>query len=343
MLFLPSNLSPENVFLDANQSYTFSWTNNGDSQTDFQVYIYDMYGNLKESTGKVTSSTSSVSINLLGKLDNGYSYYWNVRVWHGANSALSGNVSFKAAESPTVTLEATPTVEQNYTFYGTVTTYESNYIQKFKFILYDDDDVIIQDYGWVYGLTVSQEVVGLASDTPYKIECIVVDQYNLQATTGKVSFQVTYSTPLPVPLFTITVDDDDGSMQLDWARVCVVLGHVSGTSEYVSGITDQALYLHEGAYLYFMETIPEEFTINLWIKLDATFTGNIITLGAFGLEWRYFYDGEYFGYEMPISLSPYRSFITVGTTPRTLPADFFLIAIQYGKMIVKTDTYTDII
>ena len=337
MLFYPSLLQPENIVFSALNAQTFTWQPNGSPMTSFRVLIWEIATVvvLAYDSGTITSTVPS-HIVPGSSLSNNKNYAWAVIVTSGTESIQSEFISIRTAIAPTVTLASTPTVDQSYTFTTNVTLATGVSIQKYNFILYDVNNNIITDYGEIYGLTPSQLVTGLISGTDYKIECIVYDQNNQSGTTGKVQFQVNYTVPNTVPFITLTVDDDLGSMTLDWTKIVRVTGVVTGTYHYENGKILQGLYLDAGSYLTFTETIPEYFTINLWLKLAPTFIGDIIVLGSGATAWHFGYDGQYFYYQMG-------SFITGSQSIRVLPAGFFSIGIKYGKMIITAPLYTEII
>jgi len=337
MLFYQSLMQPENITFDATTNKTFTWQNNGSAQTAFELFIWEVSNvmTLTYDSGMVSSATSSHVVPA-SSLANNKNYAWAVMSYHNAESIQSEYISIKTATAPTVVLDSTPTIVQSYTFTATATLATNVSLQKYNFILYDSSNNIIEDYGEIYGLNPSQLVTGLINATNYKIECIVYDQNNQSGTTGKIPFQVNYTLPNVIPFMYLTIDDELASMTLDWTRIARITGIVTGTYHFMTGKILQGLYLDAGSYLTFTEAIPEYFTVNLWIKLGASFVGDIIVLGTGATAWYFGYDGQYF-------YCQFGNFRTACSTIRALPTGFFSIGVKYGTMIIVTPTYTEII
>lgn len=334
--FTPTSLSPEFITFDATQSYTFKWTPQGMPQVYYQVYIYKISDNtLAYSSSKTASSVGSFTLSG-GSLTNGISYKWRVDVYQDITNYISSEyISFSCAVSPTVTLGATPTNVQNYLFTATYTTASTTQIQKFRFILYDNFNSIIQDSRDIYGFNVQYQINGLISSFPYKIECIVTDQNNLTGTTGKVAFSVTYTSASSVNLFTVTALDDEGAIKIDFNQINQTSGTITGTSSYTTGKFNQGLQLDIGSYIDFVYNVPTIYTLTFYTKLPTNFTGDVMKFdnGTF----RVFYDGSRYGYQ-------FGDYITCGSL-RSLPSpsEFIKIAVKYGKIIVQTSLYTEYI
>lgn len=333
-LYKPTFLSPDNIGIDGDANYTFTWETNGDAQTDFQLYIYDLDNNLVYDSTKITSATASHVVPL-STLTNGTEYKWYVKIWASVSYVSSDWVGFDANTTPTISIDAfaDPLPNQNYTFTATYTQAESVPVKSFEFILYDASDVEVTSSGLVYDTTVEYEIVGMLDSTNYKIECNITTQNGMTATSGKTSFSTDYDLPDTIPELTITENNTYGYVTLSWANLVQVLPVVSGSYSYVvGGKFNKGIQLDSGTTMVYSETIPEDFTMVFFIKLPVGFTGTFLTLGT---DFYIGYDGTKFTYT--------NQFRNTASQARALPADFFLVGIKPSEVIIKTTTYEEVI
>jgi hypothetical protein len=337
-IYQPSAQFPENIGIDGDLNNIFSWTVNGDAQTDFQLIIYNNADNTSvyDST-KITSVTPTHTVPT-SSFTNNLELKWKVKIWHNSSYVDSDWVLFKSYTTPTVVMGATPTVEQNYTFSAVYNQAQGVSVKKYKFILYDNDDVIITDSDWIYSTTtttpttLSYAITGMTSATPYKIECQVYNAYDMYVTSGQTSFSVAYMSPDDSGQLVVTGINTTGAIQLDWTNVIQVLGVVTGSYAYVDpGKYNISIHLNSGSKIKFVRTVTEDFTVTYWIKLPTGFTGIFITLGN---DCFLGYNGTKFYYQS-------QSRITAGV-PRALPSDYFFVGIKWCEVtVIDIGSYTE--
>lgn len=253
-LYQPSGLFPDNIGIDGSLSNIFSWTVNGDAQTDYEVFIYNNANNTSVyDSGKITSATPTHTVPVNG-FSNNLELKWKVRVWHLTTYVDSDWVLFKAYTTPTVVLGATPTSVQNYTFSAIYNQIQGVSIKKYKFILYNISDVVVLDSGWQYPgtsatpTTISYAIIGMINGTTYKIECQIYNIYDMYATTGKVSFSVTYSLPDNIPQVIVTGLNSVSAIKLDWTNIKQILGTAGGSYGYEKFARDPTFIRASVAY-----------------------------------------------------------------------------------------------
>lgn len=97
-------------------------------------------------------------------------------------------------------------------------------------------------------------------------------------------------------------------------------------------INGVSIYLYEDSILTYNQIIPEDFTINFYIRLPSDYSGVFLSLGDI---YKVGYDGNRFFYE-----NNYR--LTAGSL-RELPTTDFLVGIKPDRILIKTDDYQEII
>ena len=227
---------------------------------------------------------------------------------------------------------------QNYNFTATYTQAEGIPIKKFKFVLYDDLDIMVYESDWMYNTDIEYFITGMINGNSYQIECHVENQYGQVVISDKVAFTVSYEMPDDIPELIITRLDSIGAIKLEWTNIKQVLPVVTGNYSYVSSKFLKGLQLDDGSVITYSEELPEKFTIVFWIKLPTDFVGSFLTLSdGEGSEFEIGYNGTKFYYQ-----HDYR--LTAGL-PRVLPnpATEFKVGVKQNKIIIQTDTYTEIL
>lgn len=336
MQFLPSNMQPEFISIDATKDYTFTWQANGDTQYAYQLYIYKNSDNsLVYDSTKIISSTESHTLPA-GTLTNGVEYKWKLHIYKDdINYIESEYILFKTNSAPQVTLTVSSTINyQNYEFIATYTHPENVAPQKFKFILYNSNDEIIIDTDYIYLYNIKYKFTGLQNNTTYKVECIVVDQNNLSSTSGKQTFSVSYTVPDSIPDLNITPDNANGIINISWSDIIQLSGVSVGNYSFTTGKFGQGIYVEDNkSYIKFDYSEPSAFNLTFRVKLPNNFKGDFCVLG--NDEFKIGYDGIRFYYEC--------LGFKAGSNPVSLPTDFFLVGVKHLKVIIKTNNYTEII
>lgn len=211
-------LTPRNNF-DATVAATFAWTfndpNAGDTQTAFQLQIYDVSDNsLDHDTGKITSVTPSRSVTG-ATLTNGKSYRWRVRTYDVSDAAgewsTYGTFSTMAGGTVTITDPATDNIAgintDDYAIDWSVAgTTQAGYKVR---VIRTDNSAVLSDTGWVVSTATTATISGMLTNIEYRIEVTVRNAALVE--TGIATRLITpdYGTP-EVPLVTATGNGEDG-------------------------------------------------------------------------------------------------------------------------------------
>ena len=220
---------------------------------------------------------------------------------------------------------------QSYTFTANYTQLESVSLGAYKFLLYDDSDNLLVDTKWLYDGNLSYEFGGLETGKSYKIECVVLAQNGMEVSSGKKEFLVSYDYPYNNFALITTPIKETGAIQVSW-NLKQIIGQVTGNYLYTTGKFGQGIYLNSGSILQFKDNIPQDFTIPFYIKLPTGFTGTFLKLDD---DFEVGYDGTRFYYKRQ-----YR--ITAGN-PVALPTGFFTVSVKGNKVIIRTDTCSEVI
>jgi hypothetical protein len=326
---------------------TFTWNFQGtDTQLTYRILIYKNSDNSQIYDSNVQSSENEYHVVPSGTLTNNNLYKIKIITTGVSGSANSAWVLFYAHAIPTLTLGLLPTDQQIYTFsclYNQANNVPVKYYEAFLYIGSDLNNPISES-GIIYpsilatnGSTLEYEFDGMQDATEYAIQFRVTTQYGVEVSTNKQTFTVNYEYPPDANTVIVTPNNSDGSITINWDRLNQILGIVSGSSSYVVGKFGQGLSLTNGSYLYYTETIPEDYTIYGWFKLPNGFIGDIIKLGIDDTGMRVFFDGTYFGFQLD-------NFITCGFKNHSdIFNNFILIAIQYGKLYIKTNSKQEVI
>lgn len=104
---------------------------------------------------------------------------------------------FKARTTPTVTIQSFPSTinSREYSFVGTYSQNEGVAIQYYIFNLYDKDGELIDTTGKIYSADIKYKYDGFTNGLDYMIELICNNQDNIEVSTSKISFSVSYSQP----------------------------------------------------------------------------------------------------------------------------------------------------
>jgi hypothetical protein len=324
-------MTPDSIAVDATLPQLFTWTNNGSAQTDFILRIYkNVDSSLIYNSTKKTSSISQFTLPA-NSLVNNNDYKYQLEVFSGSTSVLSDFVFLKTYATPILNITVPVTLSNRaYKFTGDYTQAQNIPYSRYKFILYDNNDIILVDSGWKYDYTIAFEQDGFLSDQTYKIELITESQYQMTASTGKRTFNVSYTQPDAASYLVSIPEDDTGGMRLEWSPVVQVTGVPTGTYYFTAGKFGQGIQVDPSSKVVFYKTVPTDFTIHLWVKLPIGFSGDIITLGSD--EVRVGYNGTQF-YLVADGKTALSNLVTI-------PNEFIKIALKPEKVIVETSTYT---
>jgi hypothetical protein len=211
-------LTPRNNF-DATTAALFAWTfsdpNVGDTQSAYELEIYDVADNsLDLDTGKMASATSSRSVTG-GTLVNSKNYRWRVRTWDAADvvSAWSTYGTFSTSAGGTVTITDPATdnpvgvITDDYGVDWSVTgTTQAGYRVK---LIRTDTSVTLSDTGWMAGTATTYTITGMVTDVQHRIEVTVRNASLVESGTGTRLITPSFGTP-ETPTITVTADDVGG-------------------------------------------------------------------------------------------------------------------------------------
>jgi hypothetical protein len=239
----PNSLSPSlNQELIYNEDNIFTWTVNGiDSQQYYQIYIYDMDNNEIYNSTKITSSDTSHTVPS-STFNAGTLYKWKVNSYYDSTNFLSSKWEiFTGISTPNVTLSATPTSQQTYEFGFLYNNPQSIAVKTYHVYLYEGDTLIDESDDIYPSSLVSNSSTpltytfsGMQSDIiNYYARCIVTNQDNYLIDSGKIIFSINYTYPDTVTGLTASVNNDNGSVTLDWINIVQVLPTITGTYEYL--------------------------------------------------------------------------------------------------------------
>jgi len=276
-ILIPSNISPNNIAIDASLANTFSWKEDGDRQYSFQIQIYNnVTSALVFDTTKLTSFNNFYVL-ASNSLTNGIQYKYKVTVWNSANeSQTSAFILVKASSTPTCAFTnlSTNILNSSYTFQGSFSQAQSVAIKSWQMILYNQYSEIIGNSGLIYSSTISYEFVGLENNNDYFIELQVYSQDNLLATTGKQPFHVQFSVPKAFLALTAETVQEKAAVALAW-HVAQIIG-TSTSSTYIGG---EKLDVTGGKIVYFDNgfNINNDFTLKVWLESITNYNYNINT------------------------------------------------------------------
>jgi hypothetical protein len=334
-IIAPSNLQPEFSCHDARENIVFSWKSNIISQYAYQLRFYNNSTDaLLFDTTQVVSANTTYTL-LANSIANALEVKYKVTVWSDASTSVDSEfILIKTAAKPTVSIGTVPTTTESFEFVATVVLASGVTIQKFRYTLYDNFNNLVYDSGYILDYVPKHEIVGLLPNFPYKVQVEIVDSNDQSGISTLVPFQIT-QTASSVSLFTLTAIDNAATVKIDFNPINQTLGTVSGTYDFTDGKFGQGLNLSSGGFVQFEKTIATTFCVTVYRKLPTDFIGDIVSFGD--NELVVFYTGQRFGYM-------FGDFITVGAL-RTLPnpSDFLKIIVKYGKVLVQTLTYTEVI
>lgn len=201
---------------DATNAATFTWSftddNTSDSQTAYQLQVFDLADDSLDYDSLKTTSTSASHILPGGSLSNSKSYYWKVRVYDLADavSDYSQQGTFQTL-STAITTITTPAadnpvdaISSRYTVAWSTTVITQ---AKYRLVLVNTQTGATElDTGYVTSTDTSRELSNLANDVTYRVEVTVRNNVDVTSTTGTRLITPSYAQP-PVPTIDVTAGD----------------------------------------------------------------------------------------------------------------------------------------
>ncbi|WP_433242499.1 hypothetical protein [Actinomadura nitritigenes] len=217
---LPSQptLTPKANF-DATNATNFAWKFNdpdpGDTQTAFQIEIYDTAtGTLKHDSAKTASATSAYTLPA-ATLSNGATYRWRVRVWDSQDeeSTWSDFATFATSASGSVTITAPATdndptiITADYLITWSVTgTVQAAYR---VVVTRTDTGATLIDTNWTTSTATSYLVEEMAAGVEYEVKVTVRNASAVASNTASRLITPDYAAP-EKPLVAVEAVDDGG-------------------------------------------------------------------------------------------------------------------------------------
>jgi len=359
MIYSSVGLDPSNKAIDPSISNIFSWVNRGSPQTDYQLQILnnDTSALVYDST-KITSSNSYHTVPS-SSLVAGTNYKWNITTWFNTEFSISQYAFIAVNSAPTLVFTdpdfTSPPVilsGQSYLFKALYSQAESISISKYRFILYDVDDNIITDTGYIYGFTPEYEFTGMLRATTYKILAMAISQNDLSCTTGVQEFSIaSYIIPNTVPAISVVANNSEAAIDISWADLKIVTPVIIGTYSYVAGKFNEGVLLDDGTTLDYQETVtPNNNIVSGWYQFTYGQDGDFIQLGdhvwcGFDSATQRFYvrNDSIYTYSQQFGLYNWENFgsttwadwsgnwINPGFDPTELTANWFFIAVNNTK------------
>jgi hypothetical protein len=339
-LYQPNYLTPNGSTIDPSAVNTFSCKIQGTICVAYDMTIYkNSDSSVVYNTTKITNPTPlynnqtlSITVNA-AVLTVGTEYKWRIKLyWDETNYIESGEIFFKAYNSPSLSLTvSSPINSNNYTFAPTFTQTQGIGVKFFTAYLFDSTGVQLSTSDKVYSANVQYNFDGFISGNTYKVQFIAIDQNDMQANTGVQSFTVSYSEPSINIKPTVEFLTSSNAIKLKWSNALQITGQSTGTFTYSSDVFftgSKEVNINTNSTLFYTSTIPEQFTVLHKTKLPVGFVGKILELyTSVGSEvYTVGYDGVHFYY----IIDGYTRLI-----PHTLPTNAILMAIRPTDIYIK--------
>jgi hypothetical protein len=209
---------------DATDNVGFSWTYNdpdpSDSQSAYQLEIFDVgTSSTVYNTGKVASTTSSHTLPA-GTLVNNKQYQWRVKTWDSSDveGPYSDYLSFYTSVKPSVTItnptDSATVTESSITVQWSFSDPESEGQSAYQVELLDNADTVIENTGKVSSTSARSKTLSttLQNNTTYKVRVTVWDAKDVASLPVTHTFSVAYTPPAKP---TITATSATGHIVID--------------------------------------------------------------------------------------------------------------------------------
>lgn len=200
-------------------------------------------------------------------LSNSQEYKARIRTYDVSNnySDWSDWITFWCFASPTVSITNIDNVNnQTFDFIGSYNADDP--INSYRFILFDENEVLLQSFPEVYSTNISQQIASLENGKKYKLELITLSVNGLEGTSGKLLFTPNYIQPRLNSVLTLENISNQGAVKIT-ANVIQILGKTYPTP----GITltyenNDIVNLTDGNQVIFDEgfTCDSNFILKIW-------------------------------------------------------------------------------
>lgn len=350
MLQFPYGVNPNNgISLDGKNENEFSCIISGTVCTAYQITIMDnntqtpVYNGEKNSVN-IYNGQELKMIVPADSFTNGKDLIWKVQLWtniadipsftrEGEGSKVTktfvDNITtpyyfFKSRSTPIVSIENfVETIDdRKYSFIGNYSQSENSSIQYYIFNLYNNGE-LIDTTDKVFSADLQYNFDGFISNEEYEIEFICVSQDNVEVTTGKKKFSVSYNAPILDVIPEVKVLKDYDAVQVEWQADKQSIPDSYGEYKIIKNFPfygTNSVELYENSSIIYNKISDEKllidssnFSVLMSTNLDDDFIGEIISL--YDDENNYIYivgfDGTNFYYnigeENVIIGSPYEN------------------------------------
>lgn len=251
------------IVIPAEEDFTLTWSVSGAVQTHYALEIRNNSDNTLVHSVTKTSSYVHSYLLLANTLSNGNEYKLSITVWDESdNSATSDLQIFQTSSRPTVTLTPVGTIgSPAYSFQASYFQAESVPLRYWSAFLYDNNQNLINQSGLQTSSTIEHLFSNLYSEHTYFIEFQVTSEKGLINTTGKVSFNVLYTTP-KISTGLTAENNDNASIKLLWNVVQII-----GEGENFSYVNNEKIDVTNGKVWFDSGfTIEDNFTLKVWLE-----------------------------------------------------------------------------
>ena len=248
MLYQPSNITPDELngtgTVDVTEDVEIQWTVNGNSaMTAYQISFFqnNAASSAVWSTGKVTLASpfwgvsydgteTPFSVTLSGLasrgLSNGNEYKMLITQWWNENDSVTpftaSIILARANPALTMTEIPSPLTDKEATFTASYSQAQGDSIKwvRWQIAYADDTSDPFVDTGYIYGTGQLQvDYDGFLTDTSYAVNCTIETANGVQATTGWVEFDVSYTLASASGGATACQLADSSSVWVSWDQI----------------------------------------------------------------------------------------------------------------------------
>ena len=250
------------------KSFTWQFTDPSvaDTQTAYQLRIKtgDALGTVVYDSGKVASTTQSVSVNIPSGNKN-QTLYWEVRLWDTDDAAgiYSTGASFFMMVDPATATITAPTASQvlsagTMTLNATVAATGGRVVKQYQYQIFKSgqaiwsSNVVLGSFGNGVALPYIIPAGVLENNTYYSVRLTVIDDAGIQSQTGLTLFSTSWSAALSATVFSADSSSYNtlGYVRLSWTDANREAGFVAWRIYRKADIVDQVsnITLTSGTY-----------------------------------------------------------------------------------------------
>lgn len=271
----PTNLSPDNIYFDANYEYgyVFDWLHNpldGSNQTKYSVR-YRLSGGSYPGTPQYNEIVSSFNWITFppSEFTNGNTYKWQVKTWgaYSTGSDWSAEKTFYTVAKPTGTITS-PTSSSDYTLSTLTMNWSFTGTLQVEFLakLYDSNDMLLETKSGSSSAVTVDFDYNLSNGVTYTATLQVKDSTGLWSTEVETEFDVVFARP-PVPTFILAKDETNGSVQIEITNPSPEGDEIEAISNNVYRSIDGGL-----SYTRILTDVPINTTVTDYLPILGTDT-----------------------------------------------------------------------